>query len=249
MRVNNIRLIRYFLLLLVLVFPLLAAAGSYSINPVKLELSYQGETKIITVRNQAEHSAIMQVDVVSWQQQSGQDIYKTSRDLLASPPLFAIEPGASQVIRIGQRNTVASGNEKAYRLFIQEVPSAVTEDNAGLQMALRISVPVWLLNDALKEMQPDLQWQAERRDKHTLVLSVKNNGQRHAHLSKLTVVSPDNTNANVLYSQKLFVYVLAGTTHSWTVETDRPIRDHMQLNIQANTNVGEWHTDIMLMAP
>ncbi len=131
-------------------FPILGKAGSYSINPVKLELSYQGETKIITVRNQGEQSAIMQVDVVAWEQQAGQDIYKTSRDLLASPPVFTLEPGASQVIRLGQRNTVASSSEKAYRLFIQEVPPAIAEKNVGLQMALRISVPVWLINDSLK---------------------------------------------------------------------------------------------------
>mgnify|MGYP003624291451 FL=1 len=237
----------YFLLLLASAFPILGQAGSYSINPVKLELSHQGETKIITVRNQGEHSAVMQVDVVAWEQQAGEDIYKTSRDLLASPPVFTLEPGASQVIRLGQRKTVASSREKAYRLFIQEVPSAVAEGNVGLQMALRISVPVWLLNDSLKESQPDLQWYAEKRDKHTLLLSVKNNGPRHIHLSKLNVATTNS--AASLYSKKLFTYVLAGTSHHWVIDTKQAIQEHVQLRIQTNTNQGERQTDIMLSTP
>ncbi len=124
----------------------IAQAGSYGINPVKLTLSAQNSTQIITVRNDGAQAAVMQVELAAWSQADGQDVYTPTRELLATPPIFTVPAGVSQIIRVGLRRAPDEQRELVYRLFLQEVPppakdrhgeftSGLTHQRAGIRPA------------------------------------------------------------------------------------------------------------------
>lgn len=223
----------------------IAKAGSYGINPVKLTLSAQDSTQIITVRNDGAQAAVMQVELAAWSQADGQDVYTPTRELLATPPIFTVPTGASQIIRVGLRRAPDEQRELIYRLFLQEVPPPAKTDSVGLQVALRISVPVFVA--PLHPVKPVLHWQAVRIDEHTLKVGVTNTGNGHDHLSAYKIYRAGS--ANPFLTQKLFAYLLPGATHYWTLTTDVMPNPGEPLHISANTDTGAVQADIYIGKP
>jgi fimbrial chaperone protein len=43
------------------------------------------------------------VQLFAWSQDAGQDILQPTTDLLVSPPVFTVQPGQSQLLRIALR--------------------------------------------------------------------------------------------------------------------------------------------------
>lgn len=223
----------------------IAAAGSYGINPVKLTLSAQNPTQIMTVRNDGDQAAVMQVELAAWSQANDQEVYTPSRELLATPPIFTLPTGASQIIRIGLRRAPDRQRELTYRMFLQEVPPPAKADAVGLQVALRISVPVFVAPP--DPVKPVLHWQAVRLDKHTLKVGVSNTGNGHDHLSAYSIYRTGS--AKPILAQQLFAYLLPGATHYWMLPTDTMPDPGEHLRVLANTETGEVNADIVMDKP
>ena len=87
----------------------------------------------------------MQVDAVSWHQDyEGEDQYEPTTEILAFPPIFTIQPGQSQLVRIGLMAPQPAELEKAYRLYFTELPPPVSEaQSTALRMRLRVGIPVF----------------------------------------------------------------------------------------------------------
>lgn len=220
-------------------------AGSYGINPVKLTLSAQNATQIITVRNDGEQASVMQVELSAWSQSNGNDVHTPTRELLATPPIFTLLPGASQIIRIGLRSAPDTQRELSYRMFLQEVPPPAKPDVVGLQVALRFSVPVFVT--PAQAVKPDLHWQAVRLDEHTLKVGVTNIGNSHDHLSAYKIYRSGNSNP--IIAQKLFAYLLPGETRYWSLTTDTLPNSGEHLSVLANTEMGEVIADVVIDKP
>ena len=223
----------------------LSQAGSYGINPVKLTLSAQNSTQIMTVRNDGDQSAVMQVELAAWSQANGQDVYTPTRELLATPPIFTLPAGASQIIRVGLRRVPDGQRELTYRMFLQEVPPPAKPDAMGLQVALRISVPVFVIPPY--PVKPVLHWQAVRLDGHTLKVGVTNTGNGHDHLSAYKIYRTGS--AKPILAQQLFAYLLPGEPHYWSLTTDTMPNPGEHLRILATTEMGEVNADIVMGKP
>src|SRR4051812_46070459 len=104
-----------------------ANAGSFAVNPVRATLSAKQTVSSLVVRNSGSESTVIQLEVVNWAQEDGKDVYTPTKELLATPPIFTVPPGGSQVVRVGLRRATDSQRELAYRLFLQEVPPAKTD--------------------------------------------------------------------------------------------------------------------------
>ena len=50
-----------------------ASAGSFGISPLRLELAGQARTAVLTVRNDEDAPALIQVETLLWTQDDGQD--------------------------------------------------------------------------------------------------------------------------------------------------------------------------------
>src|SRR4051812_26399782 len=98
-----------------------ALAGGFAVVPLRAELG-KNRTSSLTVTN-TEEAKTFEVKAVSWKQQNRADTYAPTDELLLAPATFRLEKGASQVVRI-QLNRPLDGDERAYRIFIDEVPVA-----------------------------------------------------------------------------------------------------------------------------
>ena len=124
--------------------PMSAHAGSFSISPIRLDLSATARTAALTVRND-DREALVQAEIMLWEQVDGQDRLTPTRDLLVSPAVFTLPPNGSQLVRVALRSPPADATrELSYRLILQEVPQTASPGFSGLQVALRLSVPVFV---------------------------------------------------------------------------------------------------------
>ncbi len=77
---------------------------------------------------------------------NGEDRYAPAKHLLATPLIFNLRLGQSQIVCVGMRRPLAGPIERSYRLFLSE-PTMQRWDSGevvGLHVALRISVPVFV---------------------------------------------------------------------------------------------------------
>src|SRR6185436_10193437 len=96
-----------------------AHAGSFSISPIRLDLSAGAKTAALTVRNDAQE-VLVQAEMMLWEQVDGEDRLTPTRDLLVSPAVFTLPPNGSQLVRVALRHVPADvTRELAYRLILQ----------------------------------------------------------------------------------------------------------------------------------
>ena len=135
-----------------------AHAGNFSISPIRLDLSATARSAAMTVRND-ERETVVQAEVMLWEQVNGEDRLTPTRDLLVSPAVFTLPAKGSQLVRVALRNPPAdTTRELSYRLILQEVPQRANPEFSGLQIALRLSVPVFVANAGTTG--PTIDWSA-----------------------------------------------------------------------------------------
>ncbi|MDB5699800.1 MAG: hypothetical protein JWN69_2604 [Alphaproteobacteria bacterium] len=145
-----------------------AAAGSFQIDPVKVEISADRKIATIKVKNQADTPVTVRGYALRWTQENGQDAYTQVQNVIVSPPISTIPAGATQLMRVGLR----SASPGAYRLIVEEVPQA--NPGSGVQVALRMDLPLFA---SLKEgTLSDLSWHAWKSSDGKWLLEAKNNG-------------------------------------------------------------------------
>lgn len=122
------------------------------VAPTTLELK-PGAAGLFFITNHGARPVTVQIEAADWRQENGRDITAPSQELLASPPLAHIAPGARQSVRVMARPP--GDNEHAYRLLVSELPDAEAE-GAGVHVLLQFSVPVFVRHDP--RVAPRLSW-------------------------------------------------------------------------------------------
>ena len=117
-------------------------------SPVRATLSARQQVGALTVRNDGAEPAVVQLEVLSWSQQDGKDVYVPTAEILATPPIFTVPAGGSQVVRVGLRRAPDPGASSPIGCICRRVPPPPKPDFQGLQVALRIGVPVFVLPPA-----------------------------------------------------------------------------------------------------
>ncbi len=153
-----------------------AAAGTLQVNPVLVAVDTDRRTASITVTNADPNRVTIRVHALSWRQPAGEDICEETSDVIVSPPIFSVAPGASQVIRVGLRNPAAA--HKAYRLIIEEVPEA--SPGAGIRIALRLNLPFFAMIQPGQDAA--LRWTAWREATGTWMLQAANAGTGYVRI-------------------------------------------------------------------
>ena len=77
-----------------------AQAGNFSVSPVSVTLSGKNPIAALTVRNNSTMPTTVQLQLKQWAQKSGKDVFAPTHSILATPPIFTIQPGKSQIIRL-----------------------------------------------------------------------------------------------------------------------------------------------------
>lgn len=185
-----------------------SGAGSLRVAPVRLDLPQDRRAVALTVTNTGNSSTLMQLDLKRWSQAAGNDDYSAADDLIVSPPIFTLDAGAEQVVRVGRRTAGQPAKEVAYRLFVQEVPTpgSITSPSE-LNVVLRIGIPIFATPP--NAPQAEVEWALQCREGSSAVLVAMNRGGRALRIDELKVHAAGSDHT------ERAVYVLAGATRAF----------------------------------
>ncbi|PKO91071.1 MAG: molecular chaperone [Betaproteobacteria bacterium HGW-Betaproteobacteria-1] len=207
------------------------AAANLTIYPVGVILNAQKPAGEINLQNDDEAPKVIQIELMEWSQKNGQDIYTPSRDLLVNPPVFTLQPGKTQLIRLGLNKPSKNAEELAYRLYINEVPPPPKPGFTGLQMALRVGIPIFV--EPQQPAKPKLEWQASRNGDGNIQLTVTNTGNVHMKLLDFDLKEAEQN--RTLAKESRSFYLLPGQSRELSFI---PEFDWQGNSLKLSTNTG-----------
>ncbi len=194
--------------------PLIANAGSFTVSPVRVELSPAKPLSSVTITNDGDEAVKLEVEGKLWTQKDGNDDYQDTRELIVTPPVITLAAKASQIIRLGLRRGADPKNELSYRLFITEIRPQVKTEGTGVTMNLRLSVPIFVKPTAA--VNPQLQWTAKKIEGGNLLLRAENTGNIHMQVANLQL----NVGTDIVGKEPSATYLLPGQSHEWTLKPE-----------------------------
>lgn len=224
--------------------PVAAWAGAFEVNPIRVDLSPAVRSAAVTVRNSGADAVVVQASVQAWSQQDGKDVLAPTSEVLVSPPIATIAPDQEQVIRIGLRRAPDAQHELSYRLFVQEVPPPPQPGFQGLQVALRVGLPVFV-EPRTGPAKATLVWDAQMRTPDSVSLKVANKGTGHIQISEVAMYLPGGKDPVAAHSS--LAYVLPGQSREWDLALkQRGINKTDRLRLKVSTDSGSVDTEIGL---
>lgn len=196
--------------------PAPALAGSLQVDPIRLEINAGRRTATVRVTNQEQSPVAIRAYALTWTQVDGEDRYEETTAVIVSPPIFTIPAGATQLIRVGLRNP--SGDPRAFRLMVEEVPQA--SPGGGVQVALRLNLPLFV------SIEPgsaaELVWSASRGADGRWTLEASNRGRNYVRVDPAAAAAA--TGVDLGANVNLGV-VLPGSRRRWEVGSEPVVAD------------------------
>lgn len=223
------------------------AASSVLIWPIDPVLEADQQASALWLENRGSETANLQIRVFGWSQSGFAEQYQNQRDVIGSPPVAKIEPGQKQLVRLTRTKEVPPGQELAYRIIIDEIPSAqpTTADGgktaAAIRFQMRYSVPLfaygaglWSKEDSTRARDPkgvglpQLSWRTVAVDGKPYV-EVRNQGAVHARLTDVAIKQAGQSKP---LAEGLLGYVLPGAVMRWPAPT--PLTNDSALQVRVN---------------
>jgi fimbrial chaperone protein len=217
-------------------------AAELAVLPIGVTLGPGHERAAVSVTNYGAQSVLMQVEAVSWTQVQGEDRYVPTTDLVVNPPLFSVQPGRAQAVRLGLRKSPDPTRETAYRLLLREVPAMTSQlDGAGasLESAVRVllqfRLPIYVAPAAPVR---SAQWHAQRDADGSLKLEATNTGNTHLVVTELALRSQDAAaDSPALMVLTTSTPIFPGQGHQWRLQPDRPLPEQLRLDVNTDREV------------
>jgi fimbrial chaperone protein len=184
------------------------AVAQVAISPVRVDLSDSHTKDVIRISSQADTAISYQIEIVAWSQsEDRREIYSPTEEILAVPPLFTLEPGDEQIVRVGMLTEADPLTERSYRMFITELASPQEEERAssGVNMRLRLGVPVFVTPNSLPHATLDYFNSKQMGDQ--LFMQFRNDGNTHVRISEIRYLAPDMDEPKI---ESAAIYILAG---------------------------------------
>jgi len=223
------------------------AASSVLIWPIDPVLEADQQASALWLENRGTETANLQIRVFGWSQSGFAEQYQNQRDVIGSPPVAKIEPGQKQLVRLTRTRDVPPGQELAYRIIIDEIPSAqppVAEGGktaAAIRFQMRYSVPLfaygaglWSKEDSTRPRDPkgvgvpQLSWRTVAVDGRPYV-EVRNQGAVHARLTDVVIKQGGQSKP---LAEGLLGYVLPGAVMRWPAPG--PLASESALQVRVN---------------
>ncbi|WP_284117971.1 fimbrial biogenesis chaperone [Acinetobacter seifertii] len=200
---------------LLLFLPSVLNAASIRLSPVNVEILSDQSASSISLYNQSNESADLQIRIFEWTQNAGQDQLIPTDDIAISPPFLKLKPNDSYNLRVVRIKPEPISGEKTYRIILDELPKPIDSRKAsqGVNVLLRSSLPVFVVN---KDAITQLNWKIDAKQNDTF-LNISNIGNRHALLNDLILI--DNTE-NKSYPIKVNTvngYILSGKSKNYSI--------------------------------
>lgn len=226
-----------------------ALAAGFSVNPSRVSLSAAHPVSSLRVTNQSSKAIVIHLELLAWSREAGKDVYVPTEELLATPPIFTVPASGTQLVRVGLRRAADSQRELTYRVFLQEVPPPPEPNFQGLQIALRIGVPVFVA--PVVGTHPLLRWRAIKTATGQITVSIINDGNAHVKVAEAKLMRAGS--ADPLAKEQITEYVFPGESRNWAVKTDADLPIGTPLHISTQTDIHAanrtMEADIILEKP
>jgi fimbrial chaperone protein len=199
----------------VLLTSMVAGAQALSVLPVNIFISSGQKAASLTVTNQGSTETAIQIRAYAWSQKDGQDQLAASDEVVLSPPLVKIAPGASQVVRIILRRS-PENREATYRILLDQIPPPA--EPGVVHMVLRLSIPIFVLPSI--RAFPDVQFHLERDADHIYLVGF-NAGLVHERISDIVLSTSDGRKLKPDSSES--PYVLSAATRRWHIAAQKSL--------------------------
>lgn len=188
--------------------PLTTAEAQVAISPIRVDLSDDHTKDVIRISSQASSTMSYQVEIVSWSQSDERrEIYEPTDEVLVVPPLFTLQPGEEQIVRVGMLTDADPSVERSYRMFITELaaPQEEKREVTGVNMRLRLGVPVFVAARALPSAS--LEHIGSKQMENQLFMQMHNSGNTHVRISEVQFHAPGAEEPQI---ESAAIYILAG---------------------------------------
>ncbi len=221
-----------------------AVAGSFDVNPIRVDLTAQSRTATVTVRNSGDDPVVVQISAQAWSQSGGKDVLTATSEVIVSPPIVTIPAGQEQIVRVGLRRAPDPQRELSYRLFLQEVPPPPRPGFQGLVVALRVGLPIFV-QPRQGTAKGILVWNLDLASPDLLKLKVDNTGTGHVQIATIELFRAAEKQAIAEFSG--LAYVLPGQSRDWDLKLRDPaIKRGERLRMKVSTDAGSIETEIEL---
>lgn len=205
--------------LLLTVLTARATAGqSVAIWPLDPSLTPAQTATELWVENRGDETTLLQVRIFGWSHIDGGDRYQRQQQVVASPPMLRLIPGQRHVIRLVKRQAPAAGQEQAYRVLLDEIPTPPKQETPAhsLKFQMRYSIPLFVYGEhsGPDRGMPALRWR-QVVDGNRRFLEISNHGPVHARLSKARIGHRPLTDG-------LLGYVLPNASYRWPLDFTPP---------------------------
>jgi fimbrial chaperone protein len=189
----------------------------------------------------------LQIRVLAWEQRDFKDHYTEQQTVVGTPPFATIAPGKKQLVRLTLTAPLEAGEERAFRVIVDEIPAPSAPTSTGLRLQMRYSLPLFAYGPGLwrkengrtprgVQAKPSLTWQFVD-DEGQRYLQVRNSGLGHARLSQVRLVdvpSGRGSSGNVVdVAPGLLGYVLPGQAMRWPAPAGASA-GRLQVQLEAN---------------
>lgn len=134
-------LVRAAVAALALSIALPAQAGSIRVSPTRVEMA-GNSASMLRVRNEETTPVTVQVRVFRSIPAGDGFRLEETREVVASPPMTTLRPGAENIVRIVHVGGPVAGGSRSYRLLVDEVPDRRRMKPGTVAVVVRHSIPV-----------------------------------------------------------------------------------------------------------
>jgi fimbrial chaperone protein len=204
------------------------------VAPVLLDIQAPSATGTVSVKNDNARPTTIQVRLFRWRQGDGEERYEPTQDVVASPPIADVAPGATLTIRVIRTAQTPVEGEESYRLVLDQLPESDRSGRAKVAMLLRQVLPVFFAQG--DRSAPQVTWSVGRGPKG-YVLRAHNAGDQRLRVAQVTLTGAGQ--APIKLGGGLLGYVLGHADMSWTIGKARAFRPGA-LTVRGESDHGEF---------
>jgi fimbrial chaperone protein len=205
-----------------------------------LDIQSPAAAGAISIKNDDARPTTIQVRLFHWRQADGEERYEPTQDVVASPPIANIAPGATLTVRVIRALETPVAAEDSYRLVLDQLPEADRGGRAKVAMLLRQVLPVFFAD--ANRSPPRVTWSLTRGPRG-YVLWAHNAGDQRLRVAKVTLAG---AGAPVRLGGGLLGYVLGHADMSWTIGNARSFRPRSAVTVRGEGDHGEFRATASL---
>lgn len=213
-----------------------------SVVPVNILMAPGEKAATLTVTNHGTGNTAIQIRAYAWSQKGDEDQLTASDDVVVSPPLATLAPGADQVVRLILRKT-PQGREATYRILLDQIPPP--SEPGVVHIVLRLSIPIFAQPQT--RATQNVQYHIEI-DAGQMVLIGVNDGLRHDAIRDIELTASDGRKLKAAPGSS--PYILSGDTRRWNIAAQAPLPLPSEtLRLTGHSDAGAVEEQVRVVAP